>query len=245
MWGIPLKPVGTLWCSYSLLWGVATRIFPNYFGISCLYRKNVNVWSYVLLILILSVVVLCRVQTSFDSSQSLVVTCKLCSLPSSHLLFCMQGWNCRGLGLNPPVHVYIRYFLTKNRFKISIPVQNFQHFDICPPPSSFRSIPTLSVCHEFISSTRCFSATDYFTLHLIILVLWWVCLSVCLSVSVWLLAWLENPTAKLHQIFYACCLCRASVLLWRCCDKLCSYFRFCRWCLLWYNRPTTPQESRQ
>ena len=27
--------MGTLWCSYSLPWGVATRLFLNYFGISC------------------------------------------------------------------------------------------------------------------------------------------------------------------------------------------------------------------
>jgi len=47
-------------------------------------------------------------------------------------------------GLNPTVHVYIRSFLSENRFKISIPVQNFKHFDIWPP-SSFRSIPTLSL----------------------------------------------------------------------------------------------------
>jgi len=32
-----------------------------------------------------------------------------------------------------------------------------------------------------------------------------LCLSVCLSVSVCLLAKLENHTAKLHQIFGACC----------------------------------------
>ena len=30
----------------------------------------------------------------------------------------------------PPVHVYRRSFLSENRFKISIPVQNFKHFDI-------------------------------------------------------------------------------------------------------------------
>ena len=35
------------------------------------------------------------------------------------------------LGLNPPpVHVYRRSFLGENRFKISIPGQNFKHFDV-------------------------------------------------------------------------------------------------------------------
>ena len=34
-------------------------------------------------------------------------------------------------GLNPPpVHVKRRSFLSENRFKISIPGQNFKHFDI-------------------------------------------------------------------------------------------------------------------
>ena len=50
-----------------------------------------------------------------------------------------------GGGWTPsPVHVYRRSFLSENRFKISIPVQNFKHFDIWLP-SSFRSIPTLHV----------------------------------------------------------------------------------------------------
>jgi len=36
-----------------------------------------------------------------------------------------------GLGVEPPVHVYRRSFLSENRFKISIPAgQNFKHFDI-------------------------------------------------------------------------------------------------------------------
>jgi len=46
-----------------------------------------------------------------------------------------QGWNCQevgGWGVNPPVHVYRRSFLSENRFKISIPGQKFKHFDIWP-----------------------------------------------------------------------------------------------------------------
>ena len=40
-----------------------------------------------------------------------------------------------GGGLNPPpVHVYRRSFLSENRFKISIPVENSKHFDIWPAP---------------------------------------------------------------------------------------------------------------
>jgi len=38
-----------------------------------------------------------------------------------------------GLGVEPPVHVCRRSFLSENWFKISIPVQNFKHFDIWPP----------------------------------------------------------------------------------------------------------------
>jgi len=52
----------------------------------------------------------------------------------------------------PPVHVYRRSFLSENRFKISIPGQNFKHFDIWPP-SSFRSIPTLPMRIEYITRT--------------------------------------------------------------------------------------------
>jgi len=56
----------------------------------------------------------------------------------------LQCWNCRGVGVEPPppVHVYRRSF-SEIPFKISIPVQNFKHFSIWPP-SSFRSIPTLT-----------------------------------------------------------------------------------------------------
>jgi len=28
----------------------------------------------------------------------------------------IQGWNCRGWGVEPPVHVYRRSFLSENRF---------------------------------------------------------------------------------------------------------------------------------
>jgi len=34
--GHPIEPTGTLWRSYSLPRGVATRLFPNYIVISCL-----------------------------------------------------------------------------------------------------------------------------------------------------------------------------------------------------------------
>jgi len=71
----------------------------------------------------------------FTRFSGMVVTC---------YLLVTQGWNCRGVGSwIPPVHVYRHSFLNENRFKISIPMQNFKHFDIWPLPSSFRSIPTL------------------------------------------------------------------------------------------------------
>ena len=41
-----------------------------------------------------------------------------------------RGGGVEGGELNPLVHVYRRSFLSENRFKISIPVQNFKHFDI-------------------------------------------------------------------------------------------------------------------
>jgi len=42
-----------------------------------------------------------------------------------------QGSNCRGCGLNPPVHVYRRSFLSENRFKISIlcKISNISTYD--------------------------------------------------------------------------------------------------------------------
>ena len=38
-----------------------------------------------------------------------------------------------GGGVEPPVHVYRRSFLSENRFKISISVQNFKHLTSDPP----------------------------------------------------------------------------------------------------------------
>jgi len=32
-----------------------------------------------------------------------------------HQITCVQGWNCRGEGVEPPVHVYRRSFLSENR----------------------------------------------------------------------------------------------------------------------------------
>ena len=55
----------------------------------------------------------------------------VCDLIYSYTI--LQGWNCLGVGRiepPPPVHVYRRSFLSENRFKISIPVQNFKHIDI-------------------------------------------------------------------------------------------------------------------
>jgi len=55
-------------------------------------------------------------------------------------------------GLNPPptVHVYRGSFLSENRLYISIPGQNFKHFDIWPPVllGQFQHWPTglISVC---------------------------------------------------------------------------------------------------
>jgi len=51
-----------------------------------------------------------------------------------------------------------------------------------------------------------------------------ICLSVCLSVCP--LAYLENHTAELHEIFVHVACGRGSILLWRRCDTLCTSF-FC------------------
>ena len=42
--GHPIATDGTLWRSYSRPWGVATRLFPNYFGISCFHCYVKMVW---------------------------------------------------------------------------------------------------------------------------------------------------------------------------------------------------------
>ena len=89
-----------------------------------------------------------NIRTYSSSRSSNVIDLGVNQKPMYDLLVVItsnfQGWNCRGgWGVEPPSHVYRHPFLSENRLEISIPGQNFKHFGSWPPPSSFRSIPTL------------------------------------------------------------------------------------------------------
>jgi len=65
------------------------------------------------------------------------------------IMYCKQGWNCLGVDPPPPVLVYRRSFFewkSASNFNPWAKFQTFRHLT----PSSFRSIPTLTVKHSLI-----------------------------------------------------------------------------------------------
>ena len=100
-------------------------------------------------------------------------------------------WEFGGRGVKPPhVHVYRRPFLSENRFKISIPAQNFKHFDFWPSvllgqfqhwvshfcTHSLMLLPFTAIVH---SAGLCIIPHQHMAAAAAVSV---VCLSVCLSV---------------------------------------------------------------
>ena len=111
-------------------------------------------------------------------------------------------------GLTPhAVHVYRRSFFSENRFVISIPVQNFKHFDIWPP-SSFSLIPTLALTLTLIlvyemtyDLTGIFDQYGYGQLLISRIDLWWFVhrrnfnSGICLPIS----RTISNPSYRTEQ----------------------------------------------